>query len=209
MRIVIVIVTVAFAIFGDVAQASPSGSAEPSGTELAVAVNAPFRWPHNVAASMYLGFCPHQAVRANFARYEYEPNPAGEIIGIAADGAVSEGTYRGAITDVGVGWMYFPRRLWSGFSFEAGVLRRARDHSIDDAFVLETKTTTYAGRALIGWSWRIDGRGFISIAGGISVGRESGTEIVTSTGGMSIAHDVTRSALGAEGFLRIGAAFGL
>jgi hypothetical protein len=208
MRIVIVIVAVAFVILADVAHASPSDSAEPSETKLAIAVNAPFRWPHNLAASMYLGLTRHQAVRANFAKYEYDPG-VGEIIGIAADGAQSEGTYRGAITDVGVGWMYFPRRLWSGFSFEAGVLRRARDHSIDDMFVLETKTTTYAGRALIGWSWLIEGRAFISIAGGISIGRESGTETTTSMSGRISIDDVTRSAVGVEGFLRIGAAFGL
>lgn len=208
MRIVIAMVALGI---GGTAQASPSVPAEraETETELAVAVNAPFRWADTQGASIYLGFTPHQAIRANFARYQFDPNPLGEIIGIALGGDGSEASFHGTLTDVGVGWMYFPRRLWSGFSFEAGVLRRARDHSIDDMFVLETKTTTYAGRALIGWSWLIEGRAFISIAGGISIGRESGTETTTSMSGRISIDDVTRSAVGVEGFLRIGAAFGL
>jgi hypothetical protein len=213
MRIVIAMVALGI---GGTAQASPSVPAEraETETELAVAVNAPFRWADTQGASIYLGFTPHQAIRANFARYQFDPNPLGEIIGIALGGDGSEASFHGTLTDVGVGWMYFPRRLWSGLTLEAGALRRARDHSVEDQFAaverVETRTATYAGRALIGWSWLFGGHGFISIAGGISIGRESGSETTTSTlGRMPITHDVTRTAVGGEGFLRIGGAFDL
>ena len=78
--------------------------------------------------------------------------------------------------------MYFPRRLWDGFSVEAGSLRRDRDTRIMTSSgagindTTDTQTTTYSGRAMVGWSWLVANHAFVSVAAGISAGYETGTE---------------------------------
>lgn len=185
------------------------------GVKIAVGVNPWFRWAHAgaIGISAYAGITDHQAIRANFATYEYE-GPSSEIL--AAVAMEGEGLYMGRIVDVGVGWMYFPRRLWSGPSLEAGLLRRARDtysrNEYDEPQVADTKTASYCGRALVGWSWLFADHVFISIAAGLSVGYETGRETTGTVEGpsdMDVTRDVGRSDVSGELFLRFGGALGL
>ncbi len=190
-------------------------------TDVALAVNPPFRWASDyeraVGVSGYLGLGRHHAIRGNVASYDYAPNIVGELISIAAGGDGSEAWYQGRVTDVGVAWMYFPRRLWSGATLELGLVRRARDVSLEDEFAtperIETQTTTYAGRALVGWSWLMFDRVFISFQTGASIGYERGHEttiprVYPYDMQMATTREVGRRDLALEGFLRVGIRFG-
>ncbi|MGE0550827.1 MAG: hypothetical protein AB7O24_26910 [Kofleriaceae bacterium] len=163
----------------------------------AVGTNFPLWWQDNasVGASLMVGFADRHAIRGNVMSHK------------ATGGLFSEASYRGRITDVGFGWMYFPRRLWSGFSFEAGALVRNRDYLRDDLNdspqILDTRTTTYAGRAQIGWSWLIGSHVFIATAIGLSIGYEVGSETSGDYDMLSTAH-VARVAASMEGYFRFG-----
>lgn len=188
----------------------------PPPVHVAVSVNPPFRWPGGdaLAGSLHVGLTRHQALRLNVASYEYGVNAVGDLIGVLAGGDGDEGSYAGRTTDLGVGWTYYPRGLWDGFMVEAGVLRRATDHRVEDEFapveILETDTTTYAARGTIGWSWLIDKVAFVSVSVGVSAGYERGTEISDRSSfddRMPETASVSRWDLAPEGFVRIGAAF--
>jgi hypothetical protein len=189
------------AILAGTAAASP---------DVAVAVNAPTSWfdAGSIAASAYLGLAEHQALRVNAATYAYTLSTPMEAV-IAALGGEDEASRSGRFVDVSAGWMYFSNRLWSGFTVELAVLGRTRDTTIDDSNAspqrVRTTTHTLAGRALIGWSWSIYDRAFIAVAGGLSAGYEAGSE---TTDPMTMTHTVGRSAVNAEGYLRLGFAFG-
>ncbi|HEU0036137.1 MAG TPA: hypothetical protein VFQ53_36240 [Kofleriaceae bacterium] len=196
--------------------------AEPSVTEsapehrAAIAVNPPFRWldGNAFAVSAYGAVTDHLVVRGNVSRYDYDLNAVAALIEIAGQ-AEDEGSYRGHVTDLGAGVMWFPRALWSGPTLEGGLLVRARDLGYQDAFAsppdLETHTTVVAGRALAGWSWLLGDRAFVSFAVGLSVGREWGKEIAMpdELDPRMVEANVDRRYLSAEGFGRIGVAFGL
>src|SRR5262245_28140790 len=196
--------------------AAAPAAAEPEDQPIVIAVNPPLRWADAdaVGASGYIALTPHQALRGNVSRYDFVGNVAGDIFGLINGSDGDEGSHSGRISDTGVGWMYFPRRLWSGPTIEAGLLRRVRDTRSEDELgspaILETATTTYAGRALVGWSWLIAGRGFISFQTGFSYGYERGTETSTKEiiDTMSFTHPVARSRVSGEAFLRLGVAFG-
>ncbi len=188
-----------------------------SKTEVAITVNQPFRWLDggSIAVSGYVGLAAHHAMRANVSRYDYTSNLVGDLIaGLHGDDG-NESLYQGHLTDVGVAWIYFPRRLWSGFSFEAGLLGRHRNTSVEDDFatpaIVETRSMTIAGRAMLGWNWLIARHMFVSLAFGVSAGYETGKETTAQTlfEPMFTAHDVGRMHVSGEGFLRLGAAFGL
>jgi hypothetical protein len=68
--------------------------------------------------------------------------------------------------------------VWDGFLLEVGALRRERDVYVwpESESQTFTRSTEYAGRALVGWSWLIHQRAFIAIAAGLSVGYESGND---------------------------------
>jgi hypothetical protein len=58
----------------------------------------------------------------------------------------------------------------------------------------------------------IDSQLFVSVAGGISVGHETGSESTTENEfptPMPTTQDVSRTRVGGEGFIRLGAAFDL
>jgi hypothetical protein len=178
----------------------------------ALGVNSPLSWPHgtSVGGSLYLGIGDHHAIRVNGARYQYRGGAGGQLL-LEALGAEDLPSHSGHTSDVGLAWVYYPRRSWSGVTLELGVLRRARDHRLvesEDPNVLETRTTTYAGRAMVGWSWLIGKHVFVAVAAGISVGHESGTEDAQRYPDyMTVRTDVSRKDIAGEGLLRIGLAW--
>jgi hypothetical protein len=191
-------------------------SADTAPTEIAIAVNPPVRWHalHDgstaLAASGYVGFARHHAIRVNVARYTaYRTNPIIDVIA-PDDGA---GTPVGNYTDVGVAWMYFPRALWDGPTFEVGVLGRRKDTRDMDDFGYETTdvhTTTVAARGLVGWSWLWAHHVFASLAVGMSGGGEFGTRTIRPEQQpmlVATTNDVAHASFAAEAFARIGAAF--
>src|SRR5438105_1891021 len=110
----------------------------------AVAVNLPVGWirGQSLGASAYVQLTRHLAARANVARYDQEwSEPGFEDI-----------THGGRILDLGLGVVWYPRRLWNGPTVELGVLDRRRDISYfpESTDVTATHTTTVAGRALVG-----------------------------------------------------------
>jgi hypothetical protein len=182
---------------------------------LALAVNSPLSWfgSDALAVSAYVGFTVRQAIRINLARYENWSDFDEVRSGITTLGE-SEGPQRsGHFTDVSVGWMYFPRRLWSGSMFELGALGRDKDISLGPSFdsekVVTTRTTTIAGRALAGWSVLLGGRVFLSASFGFSVGYERGSETVEDYSTMTVTRSVGRVDPSLEGFVRIGGALPL
>lgn len=196
----------------------PKPAAPP--VHVGISVNPPGRWPGGdaLAGSLHIGLTRHQALRLNVASYEYTASAAAEVIGVLAGGDGEEGSYAGRTTDLGIGWTWYSRALWDGFMVEAGLLRRAKDHHVEDEFapaqILDTDTATYAARATIGWSWLINRIAFVSISVGLSAGYERGTETSAGTFDyldhkMPVTTDVARFDLASEGFVRIGAAFDL
>ncbi len=190
---------------------------QPSGPQLAIAVNPPFRWNDAVAGSLYLGFSHHHAIRANVARYEYTGGN-GLFGDLFSDGAGDDAVRSGRFVDVGASYTYFPRQLWSGLMLEAGVFVRDTKTSLDDNFNMrgstEVQSKTYAARGHIGWSWLVYDHVFVSVAVGVARGHEYGTK---STSALSPAsgdvmldtQDVSRATFTGEVFMRIGGAFSL
>ena len=68
--------------------------------------------------------------------------------------------------------MYFPRKAYDGFSVElGGVVRHDNSWDIDDFNQkLTNDKNVYAARVLVGWSWLLKERVFISAQLGASVG---------------------------------------
>lgn len=187
---------------------SSTAAADP---EVAFAVNAPLGWPsgNSVAGSFYVGLTDHDAIRANVASYAYTASAIGTVIAPALGGDGDEGSYSGRTTDVGLAWTNYSRRLFDGFTYELGVLRRARDWRSEDEFATPqikiTKTATYAGRAQVGWSWMIGDHAFVAAAVGLSLGYEHGHETWDrELDSMPTNHPVSRADLQPEGYLRIG-----
>jgi hypothetical protein len=95
---------------------------------------------------------------------------------------------------------------------EAGVLQRARDTGyqaeLEDG--IKTKSTTWAGRAMVGWSWLIGRHVFVALAMGASAGRETGQETIIPDlpTKMSTTRSVQRMQIDGEAYLRIGLAIG-
>jgi hypothetical protein len=203
------------------AEPAPVSSSSPasmlSDVPVLLGTNLPFLWKDGdtVAASLYVGISGHHAVRANIASYKnHGPIVGDAIAGILFDGDGSESSSTGRTTDVGIGWVYYPASLWDGLMFEAGALRRARDVSVHDSNRtperVTTRTTVYAARAMIGWSWLLGRHVFIATGVGFSFGGESGTEVFeTDHDDMTTRNNVSRIAVTAEAYLRMGAAFDL
>lgn len=193
--------------------AAPAPTAEPA-PRFAIAVNAPIGWidGKSLGASVYVGVANKVAIRANVASYGGGPPLVGDLISIAAGGDGDEAQHSGRVLDLGVGVVHYSRGLWDGFTLEAGALRRARDLAVVDDFATayrtSTDTVTYAGRALLGWSWLIKQRVFIAVAIGGSVGIETGTETTENERGeMKKSQSVDRSDVSLESYLRFGGAF--
>lgn len=205
--------------------AAPEGRAAPpvkptpqvGRVQVAFGTNLPFLWKDGdtVAASLYVGMSEHHAIRANVASYKSHGPMVGDAIGgILFNSDGSEASFGGRTTDLGIGWVYYPRSLWDGLMLEAGALRRARDVSVDDSNRtperVATTTTVYAARAMIGWSWLLGRHVFIATGVGLSVGHESGSETLeTEYPAMTTREHVSRVDVSAEAYLRMGAAFDL
>lgn len=202
------------------ARAEDAGSAAATvenRVHVAVGVNPPSSWldGHAIGASLYVGISERHAIRANVARYDYS-NDALDTFSVIA-GADAVPSHSGHTTDLGLSLVYHPRRLWRGFTWEIGALRRARDHRIQrveedraDPMVFATRTTEYAGRGMIGWSWLMFNHAFVAISGGLSVGHESGTETTGRVGdAMPMQTKVSRLVHEFEGMARLGVAFDL
>lgn len=186
-------------------------AAEPSPYLVAIATNLPVRWDESasVGVSLYVGLLAHHAIRANLATYKSHTTIR-EVIGemMGGDGV----DHAGRITDLGIGWVYYPRRTMEGFTLEIGALRRARNVTVYDpdavlAYV-DHDTTVYAGRVMLGWSWRYKLL-FTAVAVGASVGHESGVEIGHSDleGTMSRKR-IDRGDVTGEAYFRAGFVFG-
>ncbi len=80
-------------------------------------------------ASAYAGIADHQAIRAGFAAHDYDGNVAAEAVAGLVFHESLEGNRDGRIDDESIAWMYFPRRLWSGFSPNTRPPRRRFDHA--------------------------------------------------------------------------------
>ncbi len=180
----------------------------------ALAVNLPLGWigGRSVSGSFYAGISNTDAIRVNVASYANTASVVGELIDAALGGDGEEATRSGRTLDLGVGLVHYSRALWDGFTLEAGALRRARNIGITSEFAssyrVSTDTTTYAGRALIGWSWLIQKRVFVAAAVGGSAGIETGTEnSENDRGEMMKTTKVDRSDVSFEGYLRFGGAF--
>ena len=172
---------------------------------LSFSTGFPLRWANEDGAfSLSYGFSRHFAVRANVASYEAHGPFSFE----------SEISVSGNNRDAGLGFVWYPRSLWSGPTFELGVFARDRDVKLSDFWAHDnrqrviTDTAIYAGRGLIGWSWYWDPF-FLSVAAGFSIGHERGTE--TSSGDlreMVVEKRVRRTTSEAETYFRVGFAFG-
>jgi len=205
------------------ARAEPPAASEPAPASavkhvpVAFGTNLPILWKDadTLAASLYVGLSQHHAIRANIASYKsHDPVVSDAIGAILFDSDGSESSHGGRTTDVGIGWVYYRRSLWDGFMFEAGALRRARDVSVHDSNRtperVTTRTTVYAARAMIGWSWLLNRRVFLATGVGLSVGHESGAEILGTDHDQTMTREsVSRVDVTGEAYLRIGAAFDL
>lgn len=204
------------------ARAEPAPPTEPPvGRPIALAINVPVAWHWSLGASAWVGLDQHHAIRANFARYR---GPLWQIIPnlLEADGEDDEAgsipPEFGATTDLGLGWVYYPRRVLDGASLEVGALvrvNRLRDR-IDDKNVADNEqfTNVYSARVLAGWTWRLSDWWFLATSLGGSAGYERGRQ--KSFAGYS--HDpfmaiiknerVSRADVSVEAYLRVGLAFG-
>lgn len=182
---------------------------------VALAANLPFFWSdaQSVGVSGYIGFARQHALRLNVATHRYSAPALGIIADLAADG--DEGSYSGRITDLGIGYQYFTKGMFDGWTFEAGVLRRALDTRVEDEYapkaIVETDAAAYAVRGFVGYSWLWQQRLFVSLNVGASVGRYAGTERTASSTYMPEyrTEDFVRVKAAGEAYLRFGLAFGL
>lgn len=181
---------------------TPSVS-EASPPRFALSLNSPLGWAFgSFGSSGYVRIAGHFAVRANVARWT-NGGPVGALI--------REDDGGGSVTDVGIGGVWYPLRAWDGFLIELGALRRARNtYSAAFGTRVTTRSTTYAGRALLGWSWYFASNVFVAFAVGGSWGRELGkvTSADDGDGGEAMISPLRRKQFAAESYLRFGIAFG-
>jgi hypothetical protein len=185
--------------------------AEAPDAPVAFGMNNPLGWlAGSIGASAYVRLGEHHALRGNLARYRYtEPLKVAAAISTGAEVA----GYGGGITDLGASWVWYPRRLWSGVLIEAGALRRERVIAVDrEERKVTTRSTTYAGRAMIGWSWLVTRRTFLAVAAGVSAGREDGRETITirpvRPGDLPATSPIARLQIDGEAYLRLGCTLG-
>jgi hypothetical protein len=193
---------------------APSPAAVAVPRSVAIGSNLPLLWKDGdtIAGSLYVNVSDRHAIRANVASYgNHGPILKDTLAGLAGGDSIS---YHGRITDLGLSWIYYPRRVWQGLLLEAGALRRAREvrsFDSDRAFAsISKRSTVHAGRAMVGWSWLLYGHCFIAAAAGLSVGWESGTEVSRHDYDDVMKTDrVARPEVTGEAYLRVGAVFDL
>jgi len=182
---------------------------DPEEPAFTIGLNSPLGWlMQSFGGSLSVGLGGHGALRATFTRNQAEPIPL-----LLVTGGESAPVF-GRIIDAGLGWVWYPRQLWDGFTIEAGALLRNRRDSAhhEDVSIVKTHSMTYAARAMIGWSWRITHHTFLAIAAGVSVGHETGRETTSpyepKPDGMDVTRQLSRVAITPESYLRFGLAFG-
>lgn len=200
------------------ARAEQARPGEPGpGPPFALAVNVLPMDRDAIAASAWIGWGGHHAIRANAARYR-GPAWLRVLAPVFSDGE-EDGVVApdfGQITDLSLGWVYYPRRVLDGASIEAGVLARfdRRRSYVDDHGVAaeDHHTNGYGGRGLVGWTWRLSDGWFLATAVGGALGYEHGREKtyvgVDVQGDVSKSARVSRLAASFESYVRIGMAFG-
>jgi hypothetical protein len=188
-----------------------------SGQPFALAVNVLPVDSDAIAASAWVGWDGHHAIRANVARYR-GPAWLRVLAPVFGDGEADSVVAPdfGQTTDLGLGWVYYPRRVLDGASIEAGVLGRfdRRRSYVDDRNVAaeEHHTNGYGGRVLAGWTWRLSDWWFVATAVGGALGYEHGRD--KTYVGADAHGDVSKTVRGSrlapsfESYVRIGLAFG-
>jgi hypothetical protein len=177
-----------------------------------IGTNFPLLWGDTFAASVYVAVLKRHAIRANLATYKNHGSYASDLVNGLSGGDIAG--HKGQITDVGIGWVYYPEARWKGLMLEAGALRRERHITVFDGDAsperLDTDSTTYAARGMLGWSLPVFQSVLIMAAGGISVGYETGTERGQyDATGMTVVTKVSHVDTVAEGYLRFCLAFDL
>jgi len=165
-----------------------------------IAVNNPMMWRENesVGVSLYYRFARKQVIRINFARYSLAGTPVEHAMGFVREGFLDPPDHTGRMTDLGVGWMYFPRRAFDGPSIELGAVWR------DDDRYRSTRRISHdeVARALVGWSWLMHEHLFVAVAAGGAVGTAEGTV------GSGVGGDFSTWTASFEGYVRFGLVFG-
>jgi hypothetical protein len=188
----------------------PAPATTSVGGSIAIATNLPFLWPnaYSIPGSVSVNLSARHAIRANVTSWQYDNVAAGLATASSGGDFVPAD---GRTTDVALSWVFYPRRLWDGFLLEVGALHRSSDVTWKDDDDLasvpftERRTTLYAGRAMIGWSWRINRYLFIATAVGLSDGWESGTwKERRADGSVAMTMAIAEQARSLEGYLRFG-----
>jgi hypothetical protein len=181
--------------------------AELPDARFAVAVNAPLGWLiGSFGASAYVRLGDHVALRGNVAKYQ---SSGGPVHPFAAFNPGSSTGYGGSIVDAGISAIWYPRHAWEGILLEAGFLRRGRDTYVwpETEEKTFTRSTEYAGHALIGWSWLIRDHVVFAIAAGLSRGHESGHDTTMPYESPLMTSPVHRWQIEPEGYTRLGWVF--
>lgn len=206
------------AIATGTARAEQARADEPGpGPPCALAINVLPVDRDAIAASAWVGWDDHHAIRANVARYR-GPAWLRVLAPVFSDGEEDSVVAPdfGQTTDLSLGWVFYPRRVLDGASIEAGVLGRfdRRRSYVDDRGVAaeEHHTNLYGGRVLVGWTWRLSDWWFLATAVGGALGDEHGREKTyvgaDRHGDVSKDTRVSRLTPSFESYVRIGMAFG-
>jgi hypothetical protein len=190
------------------AAARPS-SVETSPPRFALGLSLPLGWLFGwFGASGYARITEHVGVRVNVATWT--GGGPGGAPGTFISSFESGYDYGGRIVDLGIGAVVYPRRTLDGPMLEVGAFRRGRNTYVWPDFDPKTTTrsTTYAGRALVGWSWLMRSNVFVAFAIGGSWGRESGRTSMDNPFGMTTTATVRRERFDGESYLRLGILFG-
>lgn len=205
----------ALLLVSSLAVADPARSND-AGASIAAGVNLPLGWANaeSIAGSIHVGFHRHHAIRGTFASNPFSHNLGRTLIDIAINFDAEGSKMSGRVTEVGVGYQYFPRSFLRGPVLEAGVFRRhidgVEDYRLDAPEYIATDTVGYGARGLIGWSWRFwRDHVFVATAFGLGMARHTGTETTSMS---TLERDdrtesVTRYEPSAEFYIRIGGAF--
>jgi hypothetical protein len=197
--------------------AEPAAPGETAVTvPVAIGVNLPTGWSDaaSIGGSLYVGLTQRLSIRANVASWQYHGSMFVDAVGAALQ-VEDESSTHGRITDIGAGVVHYGNKLCDGFLVEAGLLRRSKDISTEDEFAspeyVAITSTTYAARALVGYSWLIHDHFFMAFALGMSGGREGGTETtrMNSYRAPEVSRSIARWDAAPEGYLRLGGVFEL
>jgi hypothetical protein len=205
MRACILAVICGARVLAHAEQTTPEPERDPV---VLVGVNQPLLWhTGGIAASVYVRVASHLAVRANIAGYSGAESLLDFIINLHRGGGYGRA---GRTFDLGIAGIWYPRRVGRGPMVEAGALRRKRniDTYTDTGETITTRSTEYAGRVMVGWTWR-SRHLFLAFAAGLSVGGERGNDTITHEhSGATMTTPVRRQQVDGETYLRVGWVFG-